>query len=370
MKRFNILYLANSGDIIGGGEISLLGLLAGVSKESFNPLVICPSMGNLLKELEQLNIETNVVQMKSLRRFNPFSNIDSIAKLGRVIKSRKIDLVHANGSRSAFYGGIASRIAKVPLVWHVRILESDGLVDRLLASLSNKIVVNSKAVKARFNWLKDEAKVEVIYNGIDLERFHPFIKEKEVRDEFGLSQEALLVGTVGRLDWYKAHQYLLQAAKKVVEVISDIHFLIIGDGDCRGKLEDLKKKLRLNKNLIFTGNRKDIPRILSNLDLFVLSSVSEGFGRSVAEAMACEVPVVATKVGGIPEVVEDGVSGCLVPSKDPAALAEVIINLLKDREKAKAMGQAGRRRVEELFSIQRNVKKTEQLYEKILLRKT
>jgi len=370
VRLSNILYLANSGEIFGGGQISLSGLMKGLDQERFQPLVVCPATGSLVDELKRMSVETQITRMGTLRNLNIFSWIKTINRLIQLIKRRKIDLIHSNGSRATIYGGIAARLTRTPLIWHVRIAGCDRLLDKPLTRLATKIIVISEAVGRRFDWLKNKGeKVVVIYNGIDLERFNPTINGKRIREEFLLSPETPLIGIVGRLDWYKGHQYFLQATKKVTEAIPDARFLIVGDGGYRKRLENLTKELGLDKKVIFTGNRKDIPQILASLDLFVLSSVSEGFGRSVAEAMACGKPVVATKVGGLLEVIEDGVTGSLAPSKNPKALAKAIITLLQDKEKTQKMGMAGRKRAEELFSIEKNVKKTEELYEKILMRK-
>jgi len=365
MKKVNILYLTNTGNIIGGGEISLLDLLHGLDKEKFNPLIVCPFKGNLTEAIEKLGIEVEIVQMKRLKIPNPFLFIDSIIKLSRILKDRKILLVHANGSRCAIYGAIACKIVKVPIIWHVRILESDGLIDRFLAKFSSIIIVNSNAVKERFKWLKDKSRLEVIYNGIDLKKFSNSFKGEKIRKEFGFDIEMPIVTTIGRLDWYKAHQYFLQAAEKVKKIIPNVRFLIVGDGERRDYLENLVKELGISENIVFAGNRKDIPEILNAIDIFVISSVSEGFGRVVVEAMACEKPVVATRVGGIVEIVEDGITGKLVPPKNSEALAEAIIELLNNKEESKNMGIAGRKRAERMFDIDENIKRTENLYKKI-----
>lgn len=367
MRMFNLLYLANPGEIFGGGQISLLGLMKGLNRKKFHPLVICPIAGRLVDELKRIGVETQIIKMETLRRLNIFSWVRTINRLIQLIKRRKIDLIHSNSSRPTIYGGIAARLTRTPLIWHVRIADRDRLLDKFLSKLATKIIVISKAVSKRFDWLKNKKeKIVVIYNGIDLERFNPAINGKKIREEFNLGSKIPLVGIVGRLNWYKGHQYFLQAAKKVTETISDARFLIVGDGEYRKRLENLRKELDLDKKVIFTGNRRDIPQILASLDLFVLSSVSEGFGRSVAEAMACEKAVVATKVGGLPEVVEDRITGRLVPPKNPSALAEAIVNLLKDKKKAKEMGQAGWKRIEKLFSIKRNVEETEEVYQNLL----
>lgn len=368
-ETYTILYLANSGDIIGGGQISLLGLLKRLNRGKYHPVVVCPAVGSLYDELKRIGVETHIVRMNTLRNLNFLLWVKTINRLVQLIKSKKIQIIHSNGSRATIFGGIAARLTKTPLIWHVRIVNSDKLLDRLLARLASKIIVISKAVSRRFNWLKNkEDKIVLVYNGIDLERFKPSVDIRKVRGEISLSSETPMVVTVGRLDWYKGHKYLLEAAEKIVQTLPDARFLIVGDGGYRKRLENQVKQLNLDENVIFTGNRKDIPEILAGIDLFVLSSVSEGFGRAVAEAMACAKTVVATKVGGLSEVVEDGITGRLVSPKDSTALAEAIIELLKDKKKAENMGIAGRKRVEKLFSIERNVKSIEELYEKILTR--
>jgi glycosyltransferase involved in cell wall biosynthesis len=363
----NILYVDNFAEIIGGGQRSLLDLVRKLDKTKFNPMVICPSEGSLVKEFRKLNVDVRIVEMKSLRRLNLISFCKSISQLKKIIKDERMDLVHANGSRAAVYAGIAAKILKIPLIWHVRIMDSDGLLDRFLAGISNNIIAVSHAVNRRFSWMKNrESKVKTIYNGIDLKEFNPSLDRQDIRIEFGLKPDAFLVGTVGRLDWYKGYPYLLKAARKVVDNISQCHFLIVGDGEKRKELEDLINKLNLNDNVIFAGRRNDIPEILASLDLFVLSSVSEGLGRSIIEAMAMQKAVVATNVGGIPEVVNHNVSGILVPAKNIDALAEAIIDLIKNKDKAFKMGIVGREIAEAKFNLSFNIEKTQNLYLKLL----
>jgi len=359
----NILYVDNFAEIIGGGQRSLLDLVRKLDKTKFKPIIACPSEGGLVKEFRRLNVAVRIVEMKSLRRLNLISFCKSISGLKKIIKDEKIDLVHANGSRAAVYAGIAAKILKIPLIWHVRIVDSDGLLDRFLAGLSTNIIAVSHAVNRRFSWMRNrEIKIKTIYNGIDLEEFNPALDRQNIRIEFGLKPDTPLVGTVGRLDWYKGYPYLLKAARKVVDNIPECHFLIVGDGAKRKELEKLINKLDLNDNVFFAGRRNDIPEILASLDLFVLSSVSEGLGRSIIEAMAMQKAVVATNIGGIPEVVKHSVSGILVPAKNADAFAEAIIDLIKNKDKALKMAIAGRKLAETKFNLNFNVEKIQNLY--------
>jgi len=364
MKKHNVLYISDFGDIVGGGEVSFLGLLAHLDLSRFTPVAVCPAEGTLADEIRKLGITVHIVPMPRLRWGNPLRLFRSIRSLVRLIRDKEITLAHTNGSRCGVYGGIACKIAGVPMLWHVRILESDGLLDRFLAGLSVMVLVNSKAVRKRFSWMKVQNKVRVVYNGIDLGRFENR-GGRGLRKALGLGENTALIGTVGRLDWYKAHKYFLQAAQKVKLLVPDSHFLIVGEGEKRASLEREAKKLGIASCVTFAGYRRDIPEILSDLDVFALSSVSEGFGRVVAEAMACGKPVVATRVGGILEVVEDGVTGKLVPPANPLALAGAVVDLLRDKAKAAAMGAAGHKRAA-IFSIESNVEKTQEIYAGVL----
>jgi glycosyltransferase involved in cell wall biosynthesis len=363
-KPYHILYLANAGNIIGGGQISLRNLLEGLDEKKYYPLVVCPNRGNLVDEFKNIGIETIIIKMESLRKLNVLSWISTICKLIRLIRKRSIDIIHSNGTRPTIYGGIAARLTKTPLIWHVRIADTDNWVDKVLARFSTKILVVSKAVRLRFKGIKK--KIAVVYNGIDLDKFNPFINGTKIRQEFSLLSSTPLVGIVGRLDNYKGHEYFIKAARKVIDAIPNTRFLIVGDGENRKKLESLKMKLGLNGHVIFTGNRDDIAEIMAALDLFVLSSVSEGFGRSAVEAMACGKAVVASNVGGLSEVVEDGVTGKLIPSKNPDSLTMAILSLLEDNEKTRRMGHAGRQRAEKMFSLRENIMKTVRIYEQVI----
>lgn len=365
MEKHRILYASNFGDMAGGGEVSLLGLLSGLDASLFLPVVVCPSEGELAAEARKLGAEVVILPMPRLKWGSPAAFFRSVTRLARLMKDRRVALAHANGSRCAVYTGVACKISRVPMIWHVRILEPDGALDRFLAALSVRIIVNSRAVKERFGWLRDSGKVRVIYNGIDTELFHDRGDGPVLRAELGLGPETPLVGTVGRLDAYKAQRYFIEAARRIQAAVPASRFLLAGGGDS-SELRLLATRLGLSSSVIFAGHRRDIPRLLCALDVFVLSSVSEGFGRAAAEAMACGRPVVATAVGGLREVVEDGVTGLLVPPRDPAALADAVIALLQDRRKAAGLAAAARPRAEALFGLRKHAEAAQALYAEVL----
>jgi L-malate glycosyltransferase len=186
-----------------------------------------------------------------------------------------------------------------------------------------------------------------------------------VHEAYWLPHNAPLAGAVGALVGHKGHRYLIEAAAQVVREVPDARFVILGEGDLRGPLEKLIAELHLEKHVILGGFRPDVLSLLKGFDFFVMPSVTEGLGTSLLDAMACAKPIVASRVGGIPEVVVDGKTGILVPPKDSHRLADAIVRMMQDRAAAAAMGNAGYTRVTERFTVERMVEETLAVYERL-----
>jgi glycosyltransferase involved in cell wall biosynthesis len=241
--------------------------------------------------------------------------------------------------------------------------------ERKLSHFTDKIICCSKAVE---NFVKDfenikDGKTTVIYNGVDEDRFSRLKDSKSIRTELGIDEGSPVVGSVSSLTPHKGHEHLIQAASLVLDKHPSTRFLIVGDGLLRKRLEDQAKDLNIHSTVIFTGERKDIPEILSLMDVFVLPSFSrEGLGLAIIEAMAAKKPVVATEIGGIPEAVNKGKTGFLVPPGDPAALATAIVELLQNPKKAKEMGEKGRARVMERFTKTKMLSEIQEVYQSLV----
>ena len=230
-----------------------------------------------------------------------------------------------------FYAGLAGRIAGVPIVWHLRVVDSDGYWDRLLAALAVRIIANSQAVRQRLAWLQNEDKVQIIYNGENLHKYRR-VNGIEVRRELGV-EDGYLIAMVGRLSAEKDYETYLKAARVITAQMPQTRFLVVGkdpDTDQARKryLEQLANQLGLSDRVVFTGPRQDIPRIMVGLDVLVHCAHTEAFGRVLVEAMAAETPVVATAVGGIPEVIEDNQTGLLVDEGDVEGVGMAVVTLL------------------------------------------
>jgi glycosyltransferase involved in cell wall biosynthesis len=369
--KCRVLYLEGSGAFLGGGQISLYKLLEKLDRTVVDPILLCPAGGSFASSVADLGIPVLMLPLSSPRE-RPMSSLKEILHLRKLVRELQPDLIHANTSRAMLYGGLSTLTTKIPVVWHVRVIESEGWYDRLLSCLSKRIFTCSGAVAARFDWLagRKAGKVRVIYNGVDLREFGPSLSGTAVRKAFNLRDENLVVGVVGNLLAWKGQDTFLRAAAIVAREVPRARFLIVGEGEYRGELEKLSAQLGLRSKVYFTGHRTDIPQMIAAMDVAVHCSNSpEPFARVVIEAMASGKPVVAMNEGGVLEIIEDGLSGVLVPPREPSLLASAIIELLLDPGKSADLGRASRRRIENHFSIETNVKKTTEEYMKILSRR-
>jgi len=359
-----VLVLSNHGEIVGGGEVSLLTLLKGLDRSRWAPVAVVPSEGAVAAGARALGLPTRVIPLPGLRWPGP-AMLRSIVALRRLARDSGAILLHANGSRAMFYAGLAGRLLGRPVIWHVRVADRDDLLDWLLVGLAHAVIVNSKAVERRLAWAPPR-KVRCIYNGVDLAHFSPRRPPPGLRSSLGLPEGAPVVGSVGRFVPYKGYAHLLEAARLVEAAMPGVHWVLVGDGELRGKLEGQRRSLGMEAQVHFPGWREDIPDVLALCDLFVLPSLGEHFGRVLIEAMAMARAVVATDAGGVPEIVLHGETGLLVPPAQPKALAEAVLALLEDPGRTARLGAAGRRRAETEFSLPRHVEAVEALYRVLL----
>ncbi|HZS94018.1 MAG TPA: glycosyltransferase family 4 protein [Chloroflexota bacterium] len=359
----SVLMVSNHAEIVGGGEISLLGLLEALDRARWAPIAVVPAEGVAAQRCRTMDIPVHVVPMPTLRRPG-LTLIQSVVALSRLMAKTHAFVVHANGSRAMVYAGLAAKWAGRPVVWHVRVADSEGWLDRVLFRLADRVVVNSHAVGRRFSWA-DPRKVRCIHNGVDTVRFAPRPVSKDLRKRLGFAEGEPVVASVGRLVPYKGYGDFLDAAALVQRVRPDTRWMLVGDGTIRNELEAQSRQLGLGSCVSFTGWLDDVRDVLALCDVFVLPSRSEHFGRVLIEAMAMGKPVVATDGGGVPEIVRHGETGLLVPSNQPASLAQAILTLLDDPVYATSLGAAGRARVEREFSLSRHVAEVERLYSEL-----
>lgn len=351
----------------GGAQRALLRLLTDLDRGRFSPTVACLYNGDgaVAQEIRALGITVFDARMRHR------ADLAAVLRLYRWIRQVRPTILHTSLFHANLPGRILGRLASVPIiicsertmamesVWRYRLNRwTVGLVDRVTA-----VSANVRDYCIEHIGLPAE-KVLVIYNGVELPE-EPPASCREARAELGLPLDNAVIGTVSRLDAVKGVGVLIQAFSQV----EGAYLAVIGDGTECAKLKEATNCLGLADRVRWAGHRRNVPQLLPAFDIFVQPSLHEGLPNTVLEAMAAGLPVVATAVGGTPEAVVDGETGLLVPSRDPDALARAIIQLLGDRDLRRKMGQAGRDRVAEFFSVERMVEETERLYEQLLLEK-
>lgn len=369
MKR--VLFVSHSSEL-NGSEKSLFDLMKSINTECFLPIVIFPREGPFREDIENLGIKTYIIRLPSwsyAKDTSPFQYLksllgrvlltaSSIYSITRIISYERIDLVYTN-SIVVYSGAVAASIARRPHIWHVREILGDRsglsyfLPSRLLllivSKLSNAIIANSQATAKQFDHVKQD-NVLVIHNGINPEEF------KRVRGHTEASVETKgkwQVAVIGRLYELKAQDDAIRAVSVTKNAIPEIELLLVGDGDekYRKYLVDLAGSLSVSDKVVFTGYRKDVPDILSNVKVVIIPSMVESFSRVAIEAMAAGVPVIASDTGGLTEIVRDGFNGVLVPVKDPDAIAGKLEYYYCNDHILREHGDAARAWVSSNFSI-------------------
>ena len=356
---------------IGGAESALARTVTRLSKDRFNVLVAClRGSGMVAKKIKASGIP--VVDLKARGKWD----MRAIYQFLCLLRREHIQLLHSYMFHANFLGRLLGRLARIPIIVSAeRTMEQESKArlwaNRATAPLADRITAVSEAVRkfAHEQIGIDGQKLVTIYNGVDLSDYQANINAEKVRSSLGIDSSSIVIGTISRLEKVKGIPYLLQAFAQILLIYPSSFMLIVGNGAERKALEALAQNLGISSRVIFTGDRSDIPALLAIMDIFVLASLFEGLPNAVLEAMAMGKPVVATTVGGTPEVVKDGVTGLLVPPRDPDALAQAINALLSDQDRSQAMGKAARERVKRYFTVERMVERTEALYEELIRKK-
>jgi glycosyltransferase involved in cell wall biosynthesis len=362
---------------IGGAEKQMALLIKYLTGMNFNcHLFALESFGPIEPYLRKNNIAIYAggYYSKKPTVVKIFLLIRAELRLLQVIRKIKPNVVHAYLPLTNFMGSVAGRIANAPLIitskralgTHQDRNRGWRIFDMASFRLSHWVTVNSKAVGADTiqRDMGNTSKIKLIYNGLEFDQFKPQNSDKRaIREALQLDPDKKIMITVANLIPYKGHRELLEAVAVVTRNHPDSLFLLVGeDRGIRENLEDLSRELGIMKNIIFMGQRNDIPSLLAASDIAVLPSHEEGFSNVILESMAAGLPVVATRVGGNPEAVIDGETGWLVTPKHPPELALKIMDLLDEAEKAKIWGESGRRLVKEKFSAEKMVAAYMELY--------
>jgi glycosyltransferase involved in cell wall biosynthesis len=361
---------------VGGAQDNTLITVERLDRSKFDVTLMCAPEGQWVQRARQL-ADVNLIFVEELRReIHVFYDVAAFFRIYRSIRHGRYAIVHTHSSKPGFLGRLAARLAGVPVIIHTihgfpfhDFMPASARnfyiwIERQLARMTDYLVTVSrlnleKAVQLR---LAKRDKLVNVYSGIDFEKFDVEIDVRQKRRELGLGEGENVVGMVGRLSEQKAPWNLIQAIPQVLRHHPRTRFVFVGDGELKHKMQELAKDLNVSAHTLFLGFRDDVAEVMQTLEVYVLPSQWEGLGRSLTEAMYLERAVVATAVEGVPELVENGKTGILVPPNQPQALAHAITSLLSDPEKCRQLGEAARRKVEGSFEAKHMLRDLERLY--------
>ena len=351
---------------IGGLEKILTTIVLNLNKKKYNVSVWCLREGGFFADkLVKEGIDVKILRISTSR--NPLS----IYKLYRLLKSHKFDIIHTHAYSAGTIGRVSAFLAGVTIVIshnhsvYTYYNKYYHFVEWLLSFITDRVICISDKINVFAREIQRISAKELItiHNGIDDVCAVTGKRSSGLKKELGIPIKHSVVGTIAHLEEHKGLKYLLKAASLLLASRSDISFLFVGEGTLKGELKKLCVDLKIEKDVIFAGERSDIPGLLFSIDIFVLPSLREGLPLAILEAMACGKPVIATNVGGIPEVLKHGENGILVSPKDPEALYRAMNELLDNRKKREKMGRKGKRVCDESFRAKIMVENIEGLYD-------
>ncbi|MCR4405511.1 MAG: glycosyltransferase family 4 protein [Anaerolineae bacterium] len=405
-RSYRVLYVENANSV-GGSIISVYRLVQQLNRQHYEPIILFHRPNGYEPRFRALGIEVIVLDGKetpqaqagsghsrdiaawlghySSTLAHTYRRLKSIYLLGsqtlpesrriyRIIKDRRIDLVHLNNRLSSNRSGaLAARWARTPCLCHVRDFDHLTWFDRWLVKRVDHFAFMSRALEQSLKAAEPSLRGSVVYDGLELDRFLTSQDKANFRQELGLSNDDFVVGNVGRLVPWKGQEVFLRALARVAPQIRNLKALIVGDPDPPAEtaylkhLQSLVQELGLSDIVRFTGFYSDIPRLMASLDVLVHSSSSpEPFGIVVIEGMAAGKPVIATRAGGVLDIIEDGDNGLLVPVGDDQSMAEAILTLARCPDLAARLGTNARQRVTACFTVTQYVQTVQTIYQSLL----
>lgn len=367
-ERLRVLFVTpNLG--VGGAERHIATLAPALDRARFEPRVVCiKEPGPLFGDVVRAGVPA--LSLGSGTRQAPMA----LLRLVRIMRRLRPHIVITRGLNADILGRVAATIARVPavVVWkhnsgHIGRSALERVSERLLDPVTDRYFAVAHGqvpyLTGELGW--PAHKIRVVHNGVDPDAF-PYRPERDGRPalaaELGIEPGDRVVGILAVFRPEKDHETFLRAARLVLDRVPRARFILAGDGPGRTALEALTAQLGIEDRVVFAGLRSDVSAVLACLDVAVLSSFTiECFPYAILEAMAMGVPAVCTAVGGLPEMIDDGVTGRLVPPRDPAALADGIVDVLGDEPRRREMGAAARRRLEERFTLARSAAETERV---------
>ena len=374
-QRKRILLLTDAFQGLGGSERNITQLLVGIDKDKFEICIACFGSGKLSEFMKEQGF--SIVDLKKAGIYT-LSGLRNLAFLKKIVNENKISLIVTYHESSDFYGLALSIICNIPVISSRRDMGfktklHHRIAYKFVGRFFDAVIAVSEAVKKEVikrHWFPEE-KIFTVYNAINAVDYGNAHDGIALKRKLGIQSESFVVGMVANIRKIKGYLYFLDAARIILRYNRNVQFVMIGYDAIKSdftteRLERYGKEIGISENLHFLGGKLEIPDLISIFDVAVLASLSEGFSNVILEYMASSKPVVATGVGGNPEIVVHGQTGLLVPPADSVALADAILSIWEDKEAASRFGIAGRKRVEERFSLGVMLRNYENLFEQVI----
>ena len=378
-EKMKVLHIHTRG-VIGGSGTNTLSTMLGLSKDRYEPELACGSEGPLIKEAKKNNLIFNKIpHLKN--EINIFYDLLALFELISLIMRREYSIIHTHNSKAGILGRIAANICRAPIIIHTQhscVFKYGTLnyfqkkfyyfLEKISAKFTDKIIYISEPLRREFLNAKigSEKKSVTIYSGIEIEKFKVDVDVLKKKSRLGLKSSDFIVGIVSRLEPGKGNEFIIKSIPKIIQKISNIKFIFVGGGPLKANLETLSESFGVREKIMFLGLRDDVPGLLQIFDIVCLASLYEGMSRVILEAQAAGKPVVATKVGGIVDIVAEDKTAILVAPRDVGALAFAIIKLIDDEHLRKSMSSAAEKFVDYRFSSKKMVQDIILVYEELL----
>ncbi len=386
MKKISVLQCITR-LIVGGAQEHVMYIADLLDKDRYQVDMLSGPQtgveGSLIEEVQDRDIPLTIVP-ELVRQISPWNDSSALIKMTNFMRNKRYDIVHTNSSKAGILGRIAARMARVPIIVHT---VHGWSFHHEMSSITRSLYITLERQTAKFSSaLTNVSNLDIqtgleagigykglyhlIRSAIPLDEFNPFnFNREEVRSELGIPSDAVVIGNIGRFSHPKNPLEWIRISAEINREVDKVHLLLVGDGTQRSEVEMLLKSEGLWEQTTITGLRRDVPRMLSVMDIFLFTSSREGLPRTVPQAMAMGIPVVANRVGGIPEVIREGITGYLCQPGDIRKPAEDCIYLINHPMKREEVGRKGRAIAESEFSIEVMIDKTSNLYEKLISEK-
>jgi glycosyltransferase involved in cell wall biosynthesis len=366
--------------IVGGAQENTIYTAALLDQRRFAVEVLSGpqtgSEGSLIEETRERGIPLTILP-NLVRQVSPINDLLALWKLTRLMRQRRFQIVHTHSSKAGILGRLAARLAGVPVIVHTVhgwsfhdymspfVRSTYITLERWMATFSDALIVvtNKDIEKGLRHNIGRANQYRLIRSAVPLDEFDPSAGERSAaRKEFGIPDDAIVVGTIGRFSEQKNPFDWARVAARVSRVQPGVWFLLVGDGPLRSDFEELLRKEGIADKTVLAGLRRDVPRMISGIDIFLLTSLWEGLPRVIPQAMAMGIPVIANQVDGIAEAIQDEVTGYLCPPGDLDRMAERCVRLINQPDLRREMGLRGRSYATQEFDLQRMIEQIEALY--------